>query len=72
MAELPPSVRQELPAMKITVHAYSGDPGGRLVGMDNRILREGDFVVPGLELEEITPDGMILTYKGYRFHRGVK
>jgi len=72
MAELPPSVRQELPAMKITVHAYSGDPGGRLVGMDNRILREGDFVVPGLELEEITPDGMIFTYKGYRFHRGVK
>jgi hypothetical protein len=29
-------------------------------------------VVPGLELEEITPDGMIFGYKGYRFHRGVK
>ena len=72
MAELPPSVRQELPAMKISVHAYSANPGGRLVSIDNRILREGDFVVPGLELEEITPDGMIFGYKGYRFHRGVK
>jgi len=72
MADLPPSVRQELPAMKISVHAYSANPGGRLVGIDSRILREGDFVVPGLELEEITPDGMILAYKGYRFHRGVK
>jgi len=72
MAELPPSVRQELPAMKISVHAYSANPGGRLVSIDNRILREGDFVVPGLELEEITPDGMIFGYKGYRFRRGVK
>jgi len=72
MADLPPSVRQELPAIKISVHAYSANPGGRLVGIDSRILREGDFVVPGLELEEITPDGMIFGYKGYRFHRGVK
>jgi general secretion pathway protein B len=72
MADLPPSVRQELPAMKISVHAYSANPGGRLVGIDSRILREGDVVVPGLELEEITPDGMIFVYKGYRFHRGVK
>lgn len=72
MAELPPSVRQELPAMTISVHAYSGNPGARLVGMNSRILREGDYVVPGLVLEEITPDGMIFGYKGYRFHRGVK
>lgn len=72
MAELPPSVRQELPAMTISVHAYSGNPGARLVSINNRIVREGDYVVPGLELEEITPDGMIFGYKGYRFHRGVK
>jgi general secretion pathway protein B len=72
MAELPPSVRQELPAMKISVHAYSSNPGARLVGIDYRILHEGDDVVPGLKLEQITPDGMIFDYKGYRFSRGVK
>jgi len=72
MADLPPSVRDELPAMKISVHAYSGNPEARLVGIDNRTLREGDFVIPGLELEEITPDGMIFSYKGYRFRRGVR
>lgn len=72
MADLPPSVRGEIPAMKFSVHAYSGNPGSRLVGIDNRILREGDYVIPGLELEEITPDGMIFGYKGYRFRRGVK
>ncbi len=70
MAELPASIRDELPKIKITVHAYSGKPASRLVGYENRILREGDFLVPGLKVEEITQDGMILSYKGYRFSRG--
>jgi len=72
MAELPLSVQQELPAMTVSVHAYSGNPGDRLVGIDNRMLREGEYVVPGLKLEQITPDGMIFGYKGYSFRRGVK
>ena len=72
MDELPPSIRQELPKTMFSVHAYSGNPANRLVGIGSRILREGDDVVPGLKLEEITPDGMILSYKGYRFRRGVK
>lgn len=72
MAELPNSVRQELPALRISVHAYSDNPAARLVGIDNRILREGDSVVPGLTLEQITPDGMIFSYREYRFRRGVK
>ena len=72
MAELPSPVRAELPAITISVHAYSGEPAGRLLGVGSRILREGDFLAPGLQLVEITPDGMVLDYKGYRFHRGVK
>ena len=72
MAELPLALQHELPAMAISVHAYSGNPGDRLVGIDNRMLREGDNVAPGLKLEQITPDGMIFGYKGYSFRRGVK
>jgi general secretion pathway protein B len=72
MAELPLSVQQELPAMTISVHVYSGNPGDRLVGINNRMLREGEYVDPGLKLEQITPDGMIFGYKGYSFRRGVK
>jgi|SRR5579859_1327907 len=72
MEKLPLSIRQELPKMTISVHAYSGTPAKRLIGLGSRILREGDYVVPGLQLEEITPDGMILSYRGYRFRRGVK
>ena len=44
----------------------------RLAGINNRMLREGEYVVPGLQLEQITPDGMIFGYKGYSFRRGVK
>ncbi len=71
MAELPLSIQQELPAMSITVHAYSTKPADRLAGINNRLLREGDEVAPGLKLERITPDGMILNYRGYSFRRGV-
>ena len=58
--------------MTISVHAYSGNPGDRLVSINNRMLREGDSVAPGLRLEQITPDGMIFGYRGYSFRRGVK
>jgi general secretion pathway protein B len=71
-AELPLALQQELPAMTISVHAYSGNPRDRLVGINSRMLREGDYVVPGLKLEQITSEGMIFGYKGYSFRRGVK
>ena len=64
LAELPLALRQELPPMTISVHAYSGNPRDRMVGINNRMLREGDNVAPGLKLEQITPEGIILGYKG--------
>ncbi len=72
MDKLPTSIRDEVSKITIFVHAYSNTPEKRLVGIGRRILHEGDYVQPGLKLEEITPDGMILGYKGYRFRRGVK
>jgi general secretion pathway protein B len=71
LSELPIAIQQELPAMSITVHAYSSRPAERLVGINDRLLHEGDDVAPGLKLEQITPEGMILSYKGYNFRRGV-
>jgi general secretion pathway protein B len=72
MAELPLALQQELTPMTISFHAYSANPRDRLVGINNRMLREGDDVAPGLKLEQITPEGMIFGYKGYSFRRGVK
>lgn len=72
MSELPLSIQQEMPAMSVSIHAYSGQPQNRLVGINERMLHEGDYVASGLRLEQITPDGMIFSYKGYRFSRGVR
>jgi general secretion pathway protein B len=69
MSELPVQIQQELPSMTISVHAYSSQPKNRLVDINDHLLHEGMTVAPGLKLEEITPDGMIFTYKGYRFSR---
>ena len=71
LSELPDSIRRELPAMQILLHQYSPRPRNRFVTINNQTLQEGEPVAPGLTLEQITPDGMILSYRGYRFRRGV-
>ncbi|WP_161626934.1 general secretion pathway protein GspB [Sulfuricella denitrificans] len=72
MAELPLPIQQEIPAMTIPLHAYSSKPRDRLVSINDRMLREGESLTPGLRLEQITKDGLIFSYKGYRFQRGVQ
>lgn len=69
--ELPDPIQREIPEMKVQLHAYSSNPGERLVYINGNRLREGDAMTPGLRLQEITPDGMIFSYKGFRFKRGI-
>jgi general secretion pathway protein B len=70
--ELPPSIRQGIPSMSISFHFYSASSRERRVMINDAMLRQGDSIAPGLRLEQITPDGVILGYKGYRFQRGVR
>ena len=72
IGELPASIRQELPGMQISLHLHSTKPGNSFVSINNQMLQEGAYPAPGLRLEQITPDGMIFSYKGYRFRRGVQ
>ncbi|HEY0664533.1 MAG TPA: general secretion pathway protein GspB [Gallionella sp.] len=72
MDQLPFAIRQEIPAMEVQLHAYSGVPSERLVSINSIRLREGGALMAGLRLEQITPDGMIFSYKGYRFRRGIR
>jgi general secretion pathway protein B len=71
-AELPPAIRQELPNLSVSIHAYSGKPAKRVVSVNDQLLYEGDTLAPGLILEQITPDGMIFSYKGFRFSQGLR
>jgi general secretion pathway protein B len=72
MDELPLPIQREIPAMTVQLHAYSSNPNERLVYINSIRLREGGSLVLGLRLEQITPDGMIFSYKGYRFQRGIR
>lgn len=72
LSELPPAIQQEIPDMTVQLHAYSSNPIERLVSVNSTRLREGENLMPGLRLEQITPDGMIFSYKEYRFRRGIR
>jgi general secretion pathway protein B len=69
MAELPPMIQQELPKLAILAHSYSSKPKARFVFINDRMVHEEESPAPGLKLEQITPEGMIFSYKGYRFRR---
>ena len=71
MAELPQAIQQEIPAMSIPLHTYSNTPRERIVGINDRLLQEGDYLAPGLKLEQIAPDGVVFSYKNYLFRRGL-
>ena len=65
--ELPATVRSALPEFRISGHAYSPEPQTRVARINEKILQEGQELIPGLKLEEIVPEGVIFGYRGYRF-----
>jgi general secretion pathway protein B len=70
--DLPPSIRREIPMITISFHAYSSDPVERRVMINDKMARQGEPLADGLSLEQITADGVVLDYKGFRFHHGVR
>lgn len=67
--ELPYSVQKDLPELIITVHLYSDDPSSRMINTYGKTVKEGQAVTDDLKLEEITPDSVIFSYKGYKFRK---
>jgi general secretion pathway protein B len=65
--ELPQHIRNEIPAYKINGYIYSQNKTARTVLINNKLLHEGDQVAPDLVLEKLTPAGMVLNFKGYRY-----
>jgi len=72
LADLPADLRREIPDMLIAFHQYAEAPEQRRVMINNLLLRPGDFIAPGLKLEQITPEGVEVSYHGRRFRRGVR
>jgi general secretion pathway protein B len=67
-AEMPPALQQELPALSVA--GFIRDEGSSsMVIVNDRLVREGDEVAPGVKLEKILNDSLVFNYKGYRFKR---
>ena len=65
--DLPEQVASGLPHVNIDLHVYADAPAERFVVVNGQRLREGSQLREGPTLERITPDGVILSYRGTRF-----
>jgi hypothetical protein len=69
--QLPLSVQRSLPSLDFTVHIYSENPASRMVKINGVAMREGQSVSRFLRLERITPNGVVMVYKVYRYSMNV-
>lgn len=56
---------ERIPDLVVTAHKYSSVPENRSVTMNGRTWREGDSVIDGVTLKEITRDGLMLDVAGW-------
>ncbi len=66
--ELPAALQKELPVLAVSGFIRDGDAEGMVI-VNDRLVRAGDEVAPGVKLEKIVKDNLVFSYKGYRFTR---
>jgi general secretion pathway protein B len=59
--------RGAVPELRLELHVYSNRPAERFAFINSRKYREGDTLAEGPQLEEITPEGVVLNQRGSRF-----
>jgi general secretion pathway protein B len=57
----------QLPELRLDLHVYAANPADRFVFINMRKLREGEALPEGVRVEQITPNGVDLSYQGRRF-----
>lgn len=66
-AELPDSVRRQLPALNISGAVYSDAPPEWTLIINDQLMGKGSQVAPDLRLEEISASSAIFSFRGQRF-----
>ena len=56
-------------SMLVNVVSYSKDPAFSFAMVNGKMVREGDFIEPGLKLEEILPDAVVFNSRGKKITR---
>jgi general secretion pathway protein B len=66
--DLPPALQKELPPLSVSGYISDGQ-GGRLAMINDKLVREGDEIAPGLRLEKVLGESAVFSFRGYRFRR---
>jgi general secretion pathway protein B len=66
---LPLEIESRLPAFFMTAHIYDTDTSKRFVVINALKYTPGDTTREGLKVEDIMPDGVVLSFQGHRFYR---
>ena len=66
MAEMPVDQRQQLPALKLSMHVYSSESAKRFAIIDGQRVNEGS-VIGAAVVEEIRQDGVVLSMQGQSY-----
>jgi general secretion pathway protein B len=61
------TARGGVAALHLDLHVYSTQPQQRFVFVNSRKYKEGDTLAEGPVVEQITPDGAVLNFRGSRF-----
>ncbi len=69
--DLPLNVRQHIPDLEFSAHVYSTNPLQRSLVINGRFMEEGAQINNELVLTEITSDGAVFDFQGYRFSTSV-
>ena len=56
-----------IPELRLDLHVFAAQPQDRFVMINMHKLREGESLPEGVHVDSITPDGVVLSYKGSRF-----
>ena len=57
----------QIPQLRLDLHVFALRPQDRFVMINMHKLHEGDTTPEGVHVENITPEGAVLTYNGSRF-----
>lgn len=58
---------QQVPEASLSLHVYDTDPARRFVFVNGQRGVEGDALTNGLRIEQIVPEGVVLSWNGNRF-----
>lgn len=59
-----------LPELRLDLHVYASNPAERYAFINMHKVREGDVTAEGVQVKEITREGVVLDYRGTEFLLG--